>query len=120
MRNLAPDIFRQRLLIEGYYTGEMPGVRVRDYLTSVAAHLELRTYADPIVFSPASGMGRAENAGFDAFVPLIDSGISAYVWTQARFFSVLLYTCKGFDETEAVEFTRRWFGAKGEVVSQSV
>lgn len=120
MRNLAPDIFRQRLLIEGYYTGEMPSERVRDYLTGVAAHLELRTYAEPIVFSPASGMGRAENAGFDAFVPLIDSGISAYVWTQARFFSVLLYTCKGFDEAEAVEFTRRWFGAKGEVVSQSV
>jgi hypothetical protein len=120
MRNLAPDIFRQRLLIEGYYADEMTRERLTEYLTSIAAHLDLRTYADPIVFSPASGMGKEANEGFDAFVPLIDSGISAYVWSRARFFSVLLYTCKGFDEGAAVEFTRRFFRAEGEVVSQSI
>lgn len=120
MRNLAPDIFRQRLLIEGYYAGEVTADRVREYLLGIAAHLELRTYAEPIVFSPASGMGRAENQGFDAFVPLIDSGISIYIWTQARFFSALLYTCKGFDEGQAIEFTRLFFDAQGEVASQSI
>lgn len=120
MRNLAPDIFRQRLLIEGYYSGDVTAERVREYLLGIAAHLELRTYAEPIVFSPASGMGREENQGFDAFVPLIDSGISIYIWTRARFFSALLYTCKGFDEAAAVEFTRRFFDAQGEVASQSI
>ena len=120
MRDLAPDIFRQRLLIEGFYSGPMTAERVRGYLLGVAAHLALRTYADPIVFSPAAGMGRDENAGFDAFVPLIDSGISAYIWSRREFFSVLLYTCKGFDEAAAVAFTTRWFDARGEVVSQSV
>ncbi len=120
MRDLAPDIFRQRLLLEGYYTGAMTADRVRDYLINVAAHLGLRTYADPIVFSPAAGMGREENAGYDAFVPLIDSGISAYIWSRREFFSVLLYTCKGFDESAAVAFTTQWFDARGEVASQSV
>jgi S-adenosylmethionine decarboxylase len=119
MRDLAPDIFRQRLLIEGYYSGEMTAGRVRDYLVGVAAHLELRTYADPIVFAPADGMGE-ENAGFDAFVPLIDSGIAAYIWSRREFFSVLLYTCKGFDEAAAVTFTTKWFEARGDVVSQSI
>ena len=118
MRDLAPDIFRQRLLIEGYYTGEMTRERLTAYLLEMAAALSLRTYADPIVFAPAEGMGREENAGFDAFVPLIDSGISAYVWSRARFFSVLLYTCKGFDAAAAIEFTRRYFAAEGEVASQ--
>lgn len=120
MRDLAPDIFRQRLLIEGYYSGTMTAQRVRDYLVAVAAHLELRTYAEPIVFSPAAGMGREENAGFDAFVPLIDSGISAYIWSRQQFFSVLLYTCKGFDEAAAVSFTTASFGARGDVESQSI
>ena len=115
MRDLAPDIFRQRLLIEGYYSGEMTTDRVREFLLGAAAHLKLRTYADPIVFSPAEGMGREENAGFDAFVPLIDSGISAYIWSQAAFFSVLLYTCKGFDEKAAEAFTREFFGVSGEI-----
>jgi hypothetical protein len=57
MHDLAPDIFRQRLLIEGFYSGPMTVERVRGYLLGVAAHLALRTYADPIVFSPASEMG---------------------------------------------------------------
>ena len=120
MRNLAPDIFRQRLLLEGYYSGEMTAARVTGYLLGIAAHLDLRTYAEPIVFSPAAGMGREENAGFDGFVPLIDSGISVYVWSKAKFFSALLYTCKGFDEDKAVAFTREFFEAKGDLASQSV
>ena len=120
MKNLAPDIFRQRLLLEGFYSGEMTAERLTEYLLGVAAHLELRTYAAPIIFSPAAGMGREENAGFDAFVPLIDSGISAYIWSRAAFFSVLLYTCKGFDETAAAEFTREYFGVRGELASQSL
>ena len=120
MRNLAPDIFRQRLLIEGYYSGEMTADRITNYLLGIAAHLALRTYAEPIVFTPAAGMGREENAGFDAFVPLIDSGISVYVWSKAAFFSALLYTCKAFDEEEAVDFTRSFFGVDGEMARQSL
>ena len=91
IRDLAPDIFRQRLLIEGYYSGAMTTQRVRGYLLAIAAHLELRTYAEPIVFSPATGMGREENAGFDAFVPLIDSGISASMEPAAVLFGAGLH-----------------------------
>ena len=79
---------------------------MRKWLLGLAHHLDLRTYGEPVIFSPATGMGREENAGFDAFVPLIDSGISAYVWSQARFASVVIYTCKGFDEREAETYCR--------------
>jgi len=117
MHDLAPQLYRQRLLVEGYYTGPMPRDRVSGLLLGAAAHLGLRVYAEPVVFSPASGMGRKENQGFDAFVPLIDSGISAYIWTEARFFSVLLYTCKGFESDAAIRFIQDHFAAEGEVVS---
>ena len=46
MRDLAPEIVRQRLLIEGRCTVAVDSA------------------------------GKAESAGFDAFIPLIDSGIS--------------------------------------------
>ncbi|HEY9880867.1 MAG TPA: hypothetical protein V6D29_20575 [Leptolyngbyaceae cyanobacterium] len=111
MKNLAPEIFRQRLLIEGFYTIEVTAETVKNYLLGLAAHLDLRTYGDPIVFAPASGMGKEDNAGFDAFVPLIDSGISAYIWSSARFFSVVLYTCKGFEPDQALTFTQEFFAA---------
>jgi hypothetical protein len=119
MKNLAPDIFRQRLLIEGFYTIELDREILKQYLLGVAAQLNLRTYGEPIIFSPDSGMGKAENAGYDAFVPLIDSGISAYVWSQNQFFSILLYTCKGFDESVAINFTRQYFTVLGEIASHS-
>lgn len=115
MKNLAPDIYRQRLLIEGYWTIEVTEAVVRDYLLGLAAHLDLRTYGDPVVFAPGSGMGKDENAGFDAFVPLIDSGISGYFWSGPKFLSVVLYTCKGFDADRAVAFTRERFGIDGEI-----
>ena len=110
MRNLAPDITRQRLLIEGFYTVAVDHASVEGYLTGVAAHLNLRTYGTPIIHSPA-GEGKLENAGFDAFIPLIDSGISLYVWSERKFFAAVLFTCKAFNVRQALEFTRHHFGA---------
>lgn len=119
IKNLAPEVYRQRLLIEGYFTREVDEGTIRDYLLGLAATLSLRTYGEPVVFAPASGMGKAENAGFDAFVPLIDSGISLYVWSGPRFLSALLYTCKEFDEARAIAFTRDYFGIAGEVATHA-
>lgn len=115
MKNLAPDIVRKRLLIEGFYTVDLTQDSLKAYLLGLAADLGLRTYGEPVIYAPATGMGKDENAGFDAFVPLIDSGISAYVWSKAKFFSIVLYTCKEFDEPKAVEFTRRYMGVENEI-----
>lgn len=116
-RTLAPEVFRQRLLIEGHWTVAVSADTVRDFLLGLAAHLDLRTYGEPVVYAPASGMGREENAGFDAFVPLIDSGISGYFWSGPRFLSVVVYACKPFDADAAVAFTRGFFAIDGEIVS---
>jgi S-adenosylmethionine decarboxylase len=110
MRDLAPDITRQRLLIEGFYAVAMDAALVERYLVGVAAHLGLRTYGNPVVHAPG-GVGKDENQGFDAFIPLIDSGISLYVWTRRRFFAAVVFTCKRFDVDEAVAFTRDFFAA---------
>ncbi|UCH48699.1 MAG: S-adenosylmethionine decarboxylase [Betaproteobacteria bacterium] len=111
MKDLAPDITRIRLLVEGFYSGSMDEERVKAYLLGVADELRLRVYGQPTIHSPA-GTGSAHNQGFDAFVPLIDSGISLYVWSQQRFFSTLLYTCKSIDIDAACMFTQAFFGAR--------
>lgn len=108
MENLAPDITRQRLLIEGHYCAEMGTEKVEAYLVGIARHLGLRTYGKPTVHAP-SGAGKTENEGFDAFIPLIDSGISLYVWSGKKFFAALLFTCKEFDIESAVSYTRDFF-----------
>ena len=110
MINLAPEITRIRLLIEGYYSGDMDEARVVRYLFGVAEELGLKVYGHPTLHSPA-GKGSERNQGFDAFIPLIDSGICVYIWSQQRFFSALLYTCKSFDIDAARRFTQAFFGA---------
>ena|SRR3990167_10337995 len=108
MKNIAPHIIRQRLLIEGIFEKEVTRDVLSDYLRGVAAHLGLRTYGEAIIFSPA-GQGKEENQGFDAFIPLIDSGISAYIWSKDKFFSIILYTCKHFNDDEALAYTKKYF-----------
>jgi len=119
-RDLAPDIVRQRLLIEGYWMRpDVDAGTIRDYLLALAAHLDLRTYGEPVVYSPGAGSGRPENMGFDAFVPLIDSGIAGYFWVGPRFLSVVIYTCKEFDADAAVTFTREFFAIGGDVATHA-
>jgi S-adenosylmethionine/arginine decarboxylase-like enzyme len=108
MKDLAPAITRQRLLIEAKYDKNLNEEDIRSYLLGVAKKLSLRTYSDPIIHSP-SGAGKEENQGFDAFVPLIDSGISLYVWTNEKFLSAVFYTCKEFSVTDAVDYTTTFF-----------
>ena len=108
MHDLAPNIVRQRILIEGYYTVVIDEDVIRDFFAHVATRLDLRTYDAPVIFAPG-GEGRQDNEGFDAFVPLIDSGISLYVWTGPKFLSIVAFTCKAFDADEAVKATQEFF-----------
>jgi S-adenosylmethionine decarboxylase len=108
MKNLAPHITRQRLLIEGFYSINVDKKIINNYFYDFTKSLNLRMYGEPIIFSPG-GEGREENQGYDAFVPLIDSGISVYIWENSSFLSIIVYTCKHFDENKAVEFTKEFF-----------
>lgn len=108
MDNIAPDITRQRLLIEGYYTIDMDAEKTGTFMTQLADHLGLRHYAKPMVHAPG-GSGKDSNQGFDAFLPLIDSGISLYVWTNSKFFACVLFTCKAFDVEKTLSFTEEFF-----------
>ena len=105
----AGDILRQRLLVEGYYRIEkIDETKIREFFKFITGKLGLRAYGEPIIFSPG-GEGKTENQGYDAFIPLIDSGICLYVWTAKKFISSIIYTCKRFDEREAVSVFRNFF-----------
>jgi S-adenosylmethionine decarboxylase len=117
MRDLAPTITRQRLLLEGYYATAVDEDTVRSFLDELPARLGLRTYGEATVFAPG-GTGREGNQGYDAFVPLIDSGISLYVWTEQQFIALVVFTCKAFDADEAAMFTREFFAMSDSVHTQ--
>ncbi len=108
MEDIAPQITRQRLLIEANYNIEVTEKTIKDYLLQLAGTLNLRIYGEPVIHSP-SGEGKDINQGFDAFVSLIDSGIALYIWTNEKFLSCVIYTCKSFSYEEATKFTEKFF-----------
>ena len=108
MKDLAPNITRLRLMVEGFYKIDVDQSVIESYFNQITSELQLRMYWEPIIFSPG-GEGKEENQGYDAFVPLIDSGISLYVWSNEKFLSVIIYTCKSFDTQKALDFTKRFF-----------
>ncbi|WP_242156244.1 hypothetical protein [Aestuariivivens sediminis] len=108
MTDLAPTITRQRLLMEGFSGKRVDQYVITAYFNEITKALNLRMYGQPIIFSPG-GEGKEENRGYDAFVPLIDSGISLYYWSSETFLSIIIYTCKDFDNGIAIKVTKYFF-----------
>ncbi len=111
MKNLAPQITRQRLVIEGFFEADANRKVITQFFKGITRELNLRTYGKPIIYATGK-RGKAINQGFDAFVPLIDSGIALYIWGNAKFFSSVIYTCKKFNVKKAVKFSKEFFNAK--------
>ena len=108
LTRIAPEVFRKRLLIEGYYQIDVTSETVSDYFSHITSQLNVRTYGYPIVHK-TSGAGKDANEGFDGFVPLIDSGIYISVWSNSHFLSTIIYTCAEFDEDKAVAIVKEFF-----------
>ena len=49
MPNIAPDIFRKSVLIEGYYTIDVTEEKIKMSFLISPMKLSLRTYGEPIV-----------------------------------------------------------------------
>ena len=108
LTSIAPEIFRKRLLIEGFYDVDISEATLAEYFHRITTELGLRTYGDPVIHS-TGGKGKEMNEGYDGFVPLIDSGIYIGVWVNPRFMSTIIYTCAPFDEDLAVSVASDFF-----------
>jgi S-adenosylmethionine decarboxylase len=105
MRDLAPEIFRQRLVIEGYPIAKLTADQVKEYLIKLSDVIGMNALSLP--FSHRSAL-----YGEAAWIHWADSGAHFYAWDVPRlFFSVDIYTCKKFNQQDAVKFTQEFFSA---------
>lgn len=105
MPDLAPMIHRQRLVIEGTCRRPIEAAAIRDYLTRLSTVCEMRTLIEPVTH-------RSELYGWAGWIHWETSGAHFYAWeVPLLFFSVDIYTCKAFDASAAVHFTRDYFDA---------
>ena len=105
MRDLAPEIYRQRAVIEGYPTKPLKAEEIKKYLSQLSDVLKMKTLIEPVTH-------RSDLYGEAAWIHWESSGAHFYAWDVPRlFFSVDIYTCKAFDVQDAVKFTKEYFKA---------
>jgi len=105
MVDLAPEIYRQRLVVEGLVTEPIGAEQISTYLSQLSGILEMVTLLEPVTH-------QSDTYGWAGWIHWETSGAHFYGWDQPRlFFSVDIYTCKAFSAERAVEFTQGFFGA---------
>jgi S-adenosylmethionine/arginine decarboxylase-like enzyme len=105
MRDLAPAIYRQRLVIEGTAPKRIDDEAICGYLTGLARICDMTVLIDPVTH-------RSEQFGWAGWVHWETSGAHFYAWDEpSPFFSVDIYTCKAFDPQAVVSYTQDFFSA---------
>lgn len=105
MKDLAPSILRQRLVIEGYPARPITDQDIKSYLSKLSKVIEMHELLEPVTH-------RSETFGWAGWIHWETSGAHFYAWEQPLlFFSVDIYTCKAFDPQKAVDFTKEYFEA---------
>jgi len=112
MRDLAPTIFRQRLVVEGTCPEPISDKQICSYLRQLSTVCGMTTINEPVTH-------RSDLYGWAGWIHWETSGAHFYAWEQPLlFFSVDIYTCKAFDVADAVCFTENYFRAE-EIVAKS-
>jgi S-adenosylmethionine decarboxylase len=105
MVDLAPEIYRQRLVVEGLVGEPISASQIEAYLSELSEVLDMVTLLQPVTH-------QSDTYGWAGWIHWETSGAHFYGWDQPRlFFSVDIYTCKAFSAAAAVDFTQRFFGA---------
>ena len=105
MPDLAPTIFRRRLVIEGTCPAPIAEDQMSLYLRTLSHVCGMRQLAEPVTH-------RSERYGWAGWIHWENSGAHFYAWdSPVPFFSVDIYTCKEFDVERVCGFTRSFFGA---------
>lgn len=111
MRDLAPEICRQRLVVEGLCDAPIDDLSIRGYLTALSTTIHMVTLLEPVTH-------RSPLYGWAGWIHWETSGAHFYAWETPRlFFSVDVYACKAFEADAVVALTREWFAAS-DVVSK--
>ncbi|MCS7113393.1 MAG: S-adenosylmethionine decarboxylase [Nitrososphaerota archaeon] len=102
MKNLKPEIFRKRVIIEGFYDVEMNEGFVRSFLVDLSRTLGMDIIVGPIVFSPDRYSKLHHGVG--GYLAWVGSGVSIYTWRDHKFFTLDVYSCIDLGTAKLVSY----------------
>ncbi len=104
-KNLAPNLIRQRVIIEGTTEKIVEPEQIKEYLLKLAEVCKMEILSEPKAYS-------AHDMGYGGWIHWKSSGAAFYSYpTNPPLFTVDCYTCKPFSAEEAFEFTKKYFSA---------
>jgi len=93
------------LVIEGYPREALGATDIENYLSKMSEVLGMNKLQEPVT-------NLSSRYGWAGWIHWENSGAHFYAWESPRlFFSVDIYTCKPFEASAAVAFTREFFKA---------
>ena len=113
--NIAPDIFRKRLVIEGRYGAKISNLDfLYNFLVDFTEQIKdpkdrIRGIRGPFVFEYDFKKKIHENSSYDGFIVWNENEVSTYIWSNTNFFTVDLYTCSEFDTNKIIDFVVKKF-----------
>ena len=112
-KNLAPNLTRQRLIIEGTTKKIVSPKLIKSYLLELAKVANMEVLTKPIAYT-------AHEMGYGGWIHWKSSGSSFYSYpTKPPLFTIDIYTCKQFPVQKIVNFTKKYFHAI-EIVSKEI
>jgi S-adenosylmethionine decarboxylase len=110
--DLAPEICRQRLVVEGLCPAPIDAEAISSYLSQLSKTIDMITLTEPVTH-------QSPLYGWAGWIHWETSGAHFYAWDVPRlFFSVDVYACKPFSAHDVVELTREWFDASNVVCKE--
>jgi S-adenosylmethionine decarboxylase len=105
MKDLAPDIIRRRLVVEGTLNHPFAGEGMTSYCEEITEVLDMTPVTSPMC-------NYDSNYGWCAYMHWKESGIHIYSWGKHSppFFSIDIYTCKDFSKEDVIKYTKDFFG----------
>jgi len=104
-KNLAPDLVRQRVIIEGITKKIVEPEQIKKYLDELAKVCKMEKLSGPYAYT-------AHKMGYGGWIHWKSSGAAFYSYpTNPPLFTVDCYTCKPFSSKKAAEFTKKFFKA---------
>lgn len=100
-----PQITRKRLIIEGFYRIEITHEFIKKFLKELSDFLGMMIILEPVIFSP-NVKTNSIHSGLAGFMAWVESGVSFYTWSNYKFFTLDIYTCKDFEIKKAIRFVK--------------
>ncbi|MDD5068531.1 MAG: SET domain-containing protein-lysine N-methyltransferase [Candidatus Pacebacteria bacterium] len=113
--NIAPDIFRKRLIIEGRYNSKITSLDfLYNFLLEFTEQIKdadniIKGLRGPFVFDYAYNAKVHKDSSYDGFIIWNENEVSTYIWNNTNFFTVDIYTCSDFDTNKVIDFVSKKF-----------